>query len=319
MNEPKWVETKKEYDITDTGERVPKKVTLEPFKKKYAGFEKKEAIDVVLRVVSLLAIFIPLWLFFQQQKAELNKQKVLFQLDLYAQITTELHSLLDRPFNNLQFENSRTKLFYELDPKLKLLGDSKVISKFKELKQNIPLYLLCSKINANVDSFRHYTENMLVHIKSSPIPVAGTYAEDEKKIFYMLFYRIDSLHTDLISMQGVLQEEFIQKESYDTTGRTIMKSSAAVFLKNVNRIEETENYIVDMYDNYKDNNVESEIQQSPVSVDALEGLINNSLGQHRTTGLIHKKQTKDFNAQLIRDTEAMDSLMILSNLRYYGR
>lgn len=319
MNEPKWVETKKEYDITDTGERVPKKVTLEPFKKKYAGFEKKEAIDVVLRLVSLLAIFIPLWLFFQQQKAELNKQKVLFQLDLYAQITTELHSLLDRPFNNTQFEDSRTKLFYELDPKLKLLGDSKVISKFKELKQNIPLYLLCSKINVNVDSFRHYAENMLVHIKSSPIPVTGAYAEDEKNVFYMFLYKIDSMHTELISMQGVLKEEFIQKESYDTTGRTTMKKSAAVFLQNVNRIEETENYIVDMYDNYKDTNVESEIQQSPVSVDALEGLINKSLGQHRTTGLIHKKQTKDFNAQLIRDTEAMDSLMILSNLRYYGR
>lgn len=124
MSEPKWVETKKEFDITDTGERVPRKVTLEPFKKKYAGFEKKEAIDVGVRVLSLMAIFIPLWLFFQQQKAEVNKQKVLFQLDLYAQITTELHSLLDRPFNNTQFEDSKAKLFYELDPKLKLLGNS---------------------------------------------------------------------------------------------------------------------------------------------------------------------------------------------------
>lgn len=319
MSESKWVETKKEYDISDTGERVPKKVTLEPFKKKYAGFEKKEAIDVVLRVVSLLAIFIPLWLFFQQQKAELNKQKVLFQLDLYAQITTELHSLLDRPFNNAQFEDSRNRLFYELDPKLKLLGDSKVINKFKELKQNIPLYLLCSKINMNVDSFRHYSENILVHIKSSHIPVAGAYAEDEKNIFYTLFYKIDSMHTDLNSMQGVLKEELIQKESYDTTGRTIVKNLGAVFLKNVNRIEETENYILDIYDNYKDTNIESEIQQSPVSIDTLESLVNKSLGQHRTTGLTHKKQTKDFNAQLIRDTEALDSLMILSNLRYYGR
>lgn len=318
MSEPKWIETKKEYDITDTGERVPRKVTLEPFKKKYAGFEKKEAIDVTLRVLSLMAIFIPLWLFFQQREAEVNKQKVLFQLDLYAQITTELHSLLDRPFNNIQFENSKTKLFYELDPKLKLLGDSKVIDKFKEIKQNIPLYLLCAKINVNVDSFRHYSENMLVYIKSGHVPDAGAYAEDEKNMFYKLYYKFDSIHTDLVLVQNVLREDFVLKESYDTTGRTDLKKIVSVFLKDVDRIEEAENYVVDMYDNYKEVHIESE-QQSPVSIEALESLIVKSLRQHSIAGLAHKKRTKDFNAQLIRDTDQLDSLMILSNFQYYGR
>lgn len=158
----------------------------------------------------------------------------------------------------------------------------------------------------------------MVHIKSSHVSDAGAYADDEKNMFYMLYYKVDSIHTDLGLMQNVLREDFISKESYDTTGRTGMKIIASVFLKDVNRIEEAENYVVDMYDNYKEVHIESELQ-SPVSVEALESLIGKSLRQHSIAGLAHKKRTKDFNAQLIRDTEKLDSLMILSNIQYYGR
>src|SRR3954462_10443868 len=124
MDKSKWIETKKECEFDEKGELVVKKVTLELETKK--GLEKKDLIDISLRLVSLLAIFIPILLFFQQQKAERDKQKALFQLEVYSNVTTKLHSMLNVPINSKEFEITKNELFYTIYPKLKLVNDKAV-------------------------------------------------------------------------------------------------------------------------------------------------------------------------------------------------
>jgi hypothetical protein len=306
MIDPKWIETKKEYEFNDKGEMKPKKVIVELYKKRYAGFEKKEAIDVMLRLLSLFAIFIPLWLFFQQQKAELNKQKLLFQLDLYSKITTSLHSLFDRPFSNPEFENSRGELFFELEPKLKLLGETEVINKFKEIKHNIPLYALCSRINQNVDTFRYHSDNMLYYMKNNSN--AATFTEDEKSIFYDQLILIDSIHLNLVSLHDQLRKDFILKETYDTTGRNNIKSIASAMLIELNKIEDWQSSVMYLGEKFRDN-----------PSDSLEHEIDKNLRDHTSVMSNQKKITREYNSFLGKATEHLDSLMIVSNMEYYSR
>jgi hypothetical protein len=308
MTDPKWIETKKEYEFNERGEMKPTKVIVELYKKKYAGFEKKEAIDVVLRLMSLFAIFIPLWLFFQQQKAELNKQKLLFQLDLYSKITTALHSLFDRPYSNPEFESSRSELFFELEPKLKLLGEQGVINKFRDIKYNIPLYALCSRINQNVDTFRYHSDNMLYYMKNNFSSGPNTLTEDEKSVFYDQLSHVDSIHTALITFHETLRKDFILKETYDTTGRNNIKSIASVMMAELNKIEDWQSSVLYLGEAFRDN-----------PSDSLEHEIDKNLREHTGVMSNQKKISRDYNSFLVREVEHLDSLMILSNMEYYSR
>ena len=54
MEEPKWIETKKEYEVNEDGNLVVKKVTFEiekPEVEKKPRLERKDIIDLFLRVV----------------------------------------------------------------------------------------------------------------------------------------------------------------------------------------------------------------------------------------------------------------------------
>src|SRR4051794_15364798 len=153
MNKPKWIETRKECEIGENGELITKKVTLEL--EKYKGLEKKDLIDISLRLVSLLAIFIPILLFFQQQKAERDKQKALFQLDVYGNVTTKLHAMADMPISSKQFESTKNELFYNIYPKLKLLNEKPISDTFGKIKDIINFtYGLSTVFNA-ADSLNH--------------------------------------------------------------------------------------------------------------------------------------------------------------------
>jgi len=150
MNKTRWIETKKECEIDEKGELVIKKVTLEL--EKHKGLERKDIIDISLRLVSLLAIFIPILLFFQQQKAERDKQKALFQLDVYSNVTTKLHSLVNVPISSKEFEITKNELFYDIYPKLKLLNDKVVTDTFAKLKDIINFTYGLSSVSNAADS-----------------------------------------------------------------------------------------------------------------------------------------------------------------------
>lgn len=156
MGNQNWKETKKECEVNGNGEYIIKKVTLEIEKRKYFGLEKKDIIDLALRIIGLAAIFTPLLLFYLQRTAEIKKQKALFQLEIYSNTTSELHSLLNKSTNSVEYQKSKDKLFFELNPKLALLNDKLVIEKFNEIKQHVNLYTIISNECENIDSLTLY-------------------------------------------------------------------------------------------------------------------------------------------------------------------
>jgi len=185
MNKPRWIETRKECEIAENGELVTKKETLE--REKNNGLEKKDLIDISLRFVSLLAIFIPIVLFFQQQKAERDKQKALFQLDVYGNVTTKLHAMADLPISGKQFEMSKNELFYNIYPRLKLLNDKPLTDTFAKIKDIINFtYGLSTVFNAADslnDCLLQLDENRDKHIQRANPQNLSEYELDQYRWF----------------------------------------------------------------------------------------------------------------------------------------
>ena len=154
MSKTEWIETKKEGEIDDNGTLIIKKVTLERTKQKHLGLERKDIIDISIRLISLGAIFIPLLLFYKQQKAERDKQKSFFQLELYSSTTTELHSILNKPFGSSEFDQTKNRLLYEIYPKLRLLSEDVVTDTFLVLKDIIDYASITSTAFNNCDSLK---------------------------------------------------------------------------------------------------------------------------------------------------------------------
>jgi hypothetical protein len=78
-----WKETKKECEVNEQGELIPKRITLEAQtkKKKYFGFESKDFFDFVIKFIVLGASLFTALNYFntksQQEKAELEKLKAI--------------------------------------------------------------------------------------------------------------------------------------------------------------------------------------------------------------------------------------------------
>lgn len=161
MKKIQWIETKKECDINDRGEYVVKNITLEAKNKTLLGFTKKDFIDLTVRILGLLAIFIPILLFFKQQNAEKSRQKSLLQVDIYSKTITELHALTNKPYGSLEFEESSKKIIYDLYPKLLLLNDANVISLMKPFNINIEFSLALSNVFKNSDIFETVSDSII--------------------------------------------------------------------------------------------------------------------------------------------------------------
>jgi len=200
MDKSKWIETKKECEINENGDLITKKITLELSKNKYFGLEKKDIIDTVLRFIGLAAIFLPLWLFYQQQNAERNKQKALFQMDVYSHAVTELHSLLNKPMCSQEFEKSKNILLFDIYPKLVLLSDKTVIDTFKSIKNIIEFSsIMCDGFKLS-DSLYNMTYNMEEILLSQPKTSKQISLNKADKDFYNTYMQIYNLLSRLANI-----------------------------------------------------------------------------------------------------------------------
>jgi len=134
MGKEKWIETRKEFTTKDSGDLGPPKIIHE--RDRSSEFSKKEVLDIVFRSVTVLAIAIPILIFIGQRSAEIEKQKELFKFEVFTSTSTSFHTMLDSKPGSKEYTDSRTKLFYELYPKLLLINDANIIRTYDELKDN---------------------------------------------------------------------------------------------------------------------------------------------------------------------------------------
>jgi len=149
-----WIETKKEYEVIEQGDLTPKRITLEPEKEKENlwRYKPKEVIDLILRFVGIVAIAVPIILFYKGQQAERDKEKALFQLQIFTDATTEMHALANRKPGSPEFEQIKNKLFYQIYPKLRLLNDKPIVDTFRVMKDIIDFSSIAYILFNNVDS-----------------------------------------------------------------------------------------------------------------------------------------------------------------------
>jgi hypothetical protein len=152
--EPKWVETKKECEVNEVGNLIVRRVTLELEKKKTSRLETKDIIDLTLRFVGLAAIGLPVLLFFFQEVAEREKQRALFQIEIFSNVSTLLHDILENDqLSKTDFESKRIRVFYEYLPKIKLYAANDSLNTLlHRMNNNLKVYSFCKFFLEREDS-----------------------------------------------------------------------------------------------------------------------------------------------------------------------
>ena len=98
--ENNWTEIRKECELDTNGDYLIKKVVLEKSSPNKTKIERKVMIDYAIRIIGIISIFMPLFLFYKQQQAEGQKQDRLQRLNLYSTAIVDLHSFSkEKPFS----------------------------------------------------------------------------------------------------------------------------------------------------------------------------------------------------------------------------
>lgn len=139
----KWVDTKKDYDIDVKGSRILSKVTTET-----ETFRRKERLDLLLKLLPLLAVLASVFLFYFQQKNENDRRKKLFALDTYTNTTTIIQKILAKRYYDSDIEQLRDEFFYSQYPRIQFIGDSLILIPVDSIRKMLPFYINSLKLFA---------------------------------------------------------------------------------------------------------------------------------------------------------------------------
>ncbi len=138
----KYVVTKRSYEIKD-GQKHLKEITeeLKPSSKNTLAL--RDYIDLSFKLIGLVAIALPVLLFYLQSKVERKRRLAQYKFDLYAEASAELNLTASQKLGTQDFARNYSKLYHENIPKIRLLGDKLLNAKFDTLKymQDAILYL----------------------------------------------------------------------------------------------------------------------------------------------------------------------------------
>lgn len=127
MNKPEWTETKKECSVDSEGKLKIEKITFEKNKKEFLPAHKKDLIDLVIRSVGALSIFIPLLLLYFQRQNEINREQSKNATELFTSVATDMQILINSGFDNKEFLSAYDNILFKYSPKIRLLKDDSLI------------------------------------------------------------------------------------------------------------------------------------------------------------------------------------------------
>ncbi|MBE7172615.1 MAG: hypothetical protein INR73_18695 [Williamsia sp.] len=318
MGEHEWIQTKKECEVDAQGNLVPRMITLERSRKKYLGFEKKDAVDILLRVASFFAVFIPLGLFYLQRKAEINKQKAIYQLQVYAEATSLLHQILEMPADSANFSSATNKLYFDSYPKLRILGENEVSNKFREIKNQIPLYSFLYKVDDHLSNFYQNAS----HLLDGMLYIDDTHTGDDKKTIERFFQEkrvTDSSYVAFASLQQALRQNFVSKEPADTNGLNAIQQFAKREKIQVDKMEEYHAWFNNLSDRFytdtliRNHGYNDDYDYYYVGFAETSGAVTMKMKDMKQELTGHKDLISNFKNHLLREVEQLDSLMMVSN------
>ncbi len=133
-----WIEIRRDYEYTSANEKQLKKVTEE--RTKPAGMDRKERIDLFFRLITAVAIGVPIFLFYLNQKREIASRKAAQQSEVYAALAGALATLERRPVISAAFRNAKDTLYNALSPKVEILFDENIYKEIEDLNNDIKAY-----------------------------------------------------------------------------------------------------------------------------------------------------------------------------------
>ena len=179
MEQQNWKESLREFEYDIDGNLKPKRIVCE-LEKKENSFTRKDYFDFSLRLVSALAIFIPLIIFIQQQKAETRKQKSIYQTEVFTGTISELHLIEKTQLNTSDFVKHKEKLISELYPKILITNNQNVIDTFNVIYDILNFSSIMTEAYGSLINLR-FGSNVVIGTDSSFIvPIYYGYDREQE-------------------------------------------------------------------------------------------------------------------------------------------
>jgi hypothetical protein len=150
MEEQKWIETKIEYNVLGEKKYVSK--ITEELQVKTKTFSKREYVDLLFKVVGLIALVTPFYLTYSQQRNEIKRQRTLYEFELLTEATGLTRQLVAFGFNDSKYLTNANRLFFDLKPKINLLGNKTLDTALQKIEDTYTLIYEISRIRESVDS-----------------------------------------------------------------------------------------------------------------------------------------------------------------------
>lgn len=132
---------------------------MEPKQEAAKGLNRKERIDLYIRVIGMIAIFTPLLLFYMQSCNEKQRQasaskkeerKSIYEMQM--QITSQLYTFIHSKLNSNEQNQACNKLSCDLYAQIKLMEDPFVENRYNRLMKFIDNYKILSEVEILNDS-----------------------------------------------------------------------------------------------------------------------------------------------------------------------
>ena len=178
-----WKKVRKELEITKSGEFREVKQVFESKTDYILGFDKKEFIDLIVKIVGIIAIFIPIFLFYLNDKSEKRKERELIEAKVFLKNSSDLNKLINTNQNHQLYDSLMTSIFYNNITELHFFGT-------KRSNEILDLLELNLRHKSKIDSLYHSLRNFR---KSQSYQVLERQIRQVPKFGRTIEMRIDSL------------------------------------------------------------------------------------------------------------------------------
>lgn len=229
MSPAEWNDTRKEYNVDESGSLKLAKVTSELKKK---SFEKKDILEMVFKTIGVFAIGLPIYMVSIQQKAAINGQRATQQSDIIINTATEFKVIENFPASNAKFISSQDRLSNELSTKISLFFNDDINHQLETINETIALYGLVSR-NAQICTSLVDFENELGGYLGSLDKFITKNDIDKEQ--HQQLDTIESLFADLLMVNKELDSWKINSTLSDSVANKLFIKTIALNKKTFNQ------------------------------------------------------------------------------------
>ena len=147
-----WVKIRKELELDESGKFIEKRKTFERSQSSILGFEKKEFIDLVIKFFGLIAIAVPIFLFYLNDKTQKRKERELIQAEVFFKSSSDLYKLINTDQSAKSYSELLESVFYDEITKLRLFGNDNSTLVLKKMERDLKhLPTVDSLVNSYAD------------------------------------------------------------------------------------------------------------------------------------------------------------------------